>query len=135
MTVARLFSLTPEKFGRSCKDCKTFVYDERSGRRSPDRSRPGESMRRTRTMGDPPCHECGKTIGLEVRHYSFAHDPPDWCYKTFRHWRAMEAIQWQASEASDPIIRRNALLFNAVRDAQQRGRDAGILEVLGLVRR
>jgi hypothetical protein len=133
--VARLFALSPEKFGRSCKDCKTFVYDERSGRQSPDRTKPGESLRRTRQMGDPPCHECGKTVGLEVRHYTNATDPPDWCYRTFRHWRTMEAVEWQVPEAADPIIQRNALYFNAVRDAQHRGRDAGLLEMLGLLRR
>lgn len=92
-------------------------------------------MMRMKAMGDPPCHECGKTIGLKVRHWTTANDPPMWCYNTFRHWRTMEAVKWHAKESTDPIVRRNALLFSSVRDSMDRGRAGAVIDMLGLLRR
>lgn len=135
LTVARLWWLTPEKFGRSCRDCVTFIYDELSGRRAPDKTGAREFMMRTKKMGDPPCHECGKTIGLALRHYSVAPDPPTWCYRVFRHWRSMEAVRWNFAQDIDPIVKRNATLFSAVRDAMDRGRAGALIEMLGIIKR
>lgn len=117
------------KFGRDCGDCRLHHYDEETGR--PKLSRVSNyklPMFRSK-RDDPPCHDCGKTVGMEERHWRNAIDPPDWAYRAFRHWRTCRAV---GGFPPDRIVFRNALAFDSVREASESGRGAGLLEVLGL---
>lgn len=145
MTVARLFFLDPPKYGRTCAECVRFVFDEDTGRRADDKTRRHPltlapvPLERGKT--DPPCHACPKTIGLEVRSRHWRElarlgrgDPPDWCYRAFRHWQRCAAVAWRVADADDPIVGRNADLFAGVREGAERGRNEGLLAALGLLK-
>lgn len=132
LTVARLWFLDGSKYGRSCRDCRTMVYDEETGRPAPDRTKPGLALPMFRPKGsDPPCHDCPKTIGQESRHFTAAVDPPAWCYRAFRHWRECNAVAWSGPDAADKLVRRNAALFQSVKDSVEQGRTGAILQLFG----
>lgn len=141
-TVARLYHLDRAKFGRTCEECAASVFDESTGRVRLDRtrSRPGRPVPLARDKRtEPPCHECPKTVGLEVRHWSHLKaeggDPPEWCYHTFRHFRRCEAVQWQTPDAADHIVQANAERFAAVRRDAESGRNEGLLVALGILKK
>lgn len=79
---------------------------------------------------DPPCHECGKTVGKSERHWRYATDPPLWCYRTFRHWLTCRAV---GTVPDNPIVHRNAYYFSEVAHWSEMGKGNQVLEVLGLI--
>lgn len=139
LVVARLFHSDTAKYGRSCTDCRTWKY-ESSGRVALDRTKrlPSGELDPDAWMPmpagvDPPCHDCGKTVGLRVRHWKHAPDPEWWHYKAFRHHQKCRAVNWAGPDAADPIVRRNAELFRMAEDAAASEDQAGMLVTLGLL--
>lgn len=130
--VARLFFGDPVKFGRDCRDCREYVYDESTGKREMSRVS-GYTLPMYRpAAADPPCYECGKTVGLKVRHWRQVSDAPWWAYRAFRFWQQCRAVR---EYPRDPIVRRCAWIFDGVEEAHRSGRSTGVLEVLGLLLR
>lgn len=133
------------KFGRTCGECVLYQYDEATGKPAADRTKralPLADERRLlrRSKGHtPPCHECGKTVGLDERHWRFVRDagldPPESAYRAFGLFRQLDAVGWPAAEAADPIVRWAACLFRAIRDAAAQGRNEHLLTALGLLGR
>lgn len=137
MAVARLYYTDAARFGRSCLDCRRWLH-EADGSRREDRTKttPGNPVWLPLPRGtDPPCHTCGKTVGLKVRHWRFAPDPPEWCYRAFYHYRQCRAVGWSTPDARDPIVRRNAVAFDAVRESAEEAGDRAVLISLGLLKR
>lgn len=139
MTVARLWYMDRPKWGRSCRDCRTYQYDEATGLTKDDRRKSHAGLPMMRPKGaDPPCHECPKTIGLATRHWRALGDrgdPPAWCYTTFRHWRELAATGFSGAgpAAADRVVRRNAAMFAAVERDVQTGRSEGVLALFGMM--
>ena len=140
--VARLYYQDPAKYHRSCDDCRIWVYDESTGDRVKDRTRTlpnGEKADLMRVSGtNPPCHSCPKTIGLPSRHWRFLlpnPDPPQWAYRCFQHWRQCEGVRWNCLDSEDSIVRRNAMIFGSVVEAEERSRNVGFLTALGILKR
>jgi len=137
IAVARLYLLDRPKYGRSCSDCRKYQYDPDSGQVKEDKA--GRPLLMPRLRGreiDPPCHACPKTIGLRVRHWRGAADPPPWAYQTFRHFLECRAVGWQVPDAADPIVRRNAKIVEGVEASIAAGRADGIEAMLaGLMTR
>ena len=145
IAVARLYCGDPTKYGRSCQDCKRWVYDADTGRRALDKTKrlpdggqdPGAFLPMPKTS-DPPCHTCAKTVGMEPsrRHWRFGPpDPPEWCYRAFKFFLRCRAVNWQTPHAGDPVVMRNAELFQGVLEAHERGQHLGMLTALGLLKR
>lgn len=132
--MARLWWTDFAKFGRTCLDCRTYQFDETTGKKTPDRTKAREGLPMLRVKSvDPPCHDCSKTVGLTVRHWLGATDPPGWAYRAFKHYRTCKAVRWHVPAATDPIVQRNAALFDGLWDVIEQGRSAGVLEILSLV--
>lgn len=141
LTVARLFHSDFAKYGRTCDDCRRWKF-ERNGRVALDRTKRLPSGEQDPDGWlemppgvDPPCHDCGKTVGLAVRHWSNVTEPGWWHYKAFRFVQRCEAVNWQTPAANDPIVRRNAELVRMAADASEREDQTGLLVVLGLLAR
>ena len=131
LTAARLYFSDPPKYGRDCLDCRRNNYDETTGKVKMSRVS-GYTLPMLR-IGSPPCHECGKTVGLEPRDRVWANatEPGPRAYRAFRFWLECRAVgEWPR----DPIVRRFASACAMVEEAVRNGRSAGVLEVLGLVR-
>jgi len=142
LTVARLFHTDYPRYGRSCEDCRTWKY-EKDGRVALDRTKRREDGTQDRDDPafwlrmpegvDPPCHDCGKTVGLQVRHWSGVSEPEWWHYRAFRHHQRCKAVNWQTPDSVDPIVQRHAELFDMVAEAKGREDQTGMLLVLGLM--
>jgi hypothetical protein len=140
-----LYYTDPAKYGRSCADCRRWVHDKDTGRRALDKTKrlpsgeqDPEGWLLMPPSSDPPCHDCGKTAGMDPkrRHWRFGPpDPPEWCYRVFRHWQRCRAVRWNTTHGADPIVKRNAALFEEVEAAHERSQQTGVLALLGLLKR
>ena len=125
--------LHPEVAGRTCDDCRRYVYDDTPAGMGQRSLRRDDKGRMTLPIHRPltavtPCHQCPKT---STGRREDAVEIDRRTVQVYRHYRECRAVGWQVSEANDPIVRRNAAIVREIEDAADQGREATLNALLG----
>ncbi len=115
--------------GRSCEDCRTFVYDLETGQRKKDRK--GAWLRRPPAppgVLTTPCHQCPKVpTDAPEKHWRHAQDLNPRSLRILQHYRECKAV---GQFPDDPLVRRHAALIRELEDQCGPGRLLERVELL-----
>lgn len=118
MAGVRLVLLHPEVAGRSCGDCKQFLYHDGPNHLSGRKLLLPDGKPRPRLPNVPtPCWMCPKIPAGEAPfpHNAVEMSPKSW--RAYTHYLECRAVLRFPDH--DPIVRRNAMLIRMVEDEAQ----------------
>jgi hypothetical protein len=115
----RLLALHPEFAGRSCDDCKRWVYEDSGAVKRVKRHelRAGRVelvlAPMARQPNQPtPCHDCPKIPEGRPKAPEGAEEWAPRHWRTWQHYLECAAVNWRVPEATDPTVRRNARVIS-----------------------
>lgn len=117
----RLVLLHPEIVGRSCADCKAWMFDDSPTRLSGRKFvRAGQPQPRPPNL-PTPCHQCPKIpAGADPKPENAVElSPKNW--RAYSHYLECRAVL--KFPDADPIVRRNAVLIRMVEDEARDARE------------
>lgn len=124
----RLLLLHPEVAGRSCEDCRLYLYRPDGTRVT----RANGKIQCRRPPGQPtPCEDCPKIPkDAPERSSKYAADLDERTWKIYVHYLECKAV---GSFPADGWVRRHAALIRAVEDTQVEVRQAELTNTLRLL--
>lgn len=108
----------PEFAGRSCADCKRWLYRPDGSKMVRGRPQDG-GLPMLRPQGQPtPCHECPK-VPSDAPERTSAHaiEPSEKSWLAYQHYLECAAV---GSFPDDPIVKRNARVIRQVEQMWER---------------